>query len=509
VRRLRPSRELAPYLGLVAAALIVRFIDLGDRPFHHDESQDAYFSWIFAERGEYSYQPILHGPFRFYLTAATYKLFGDSDFTARLAPVLMGTIAVALPYFLRRELGRVAALAAAAMIAFGPTFLYYSRFAREDIYMACLNLGLIVVAFRFVEAPRRWHPAAFGALIAAAMATKEATFITGFVFFTFVVAWALFRRADLARRFRALDLEAYGWGIAAWAAVFTVLFTVFLTKPEGLVDGLYDGLKYWLDQHGLGRGEKEFYFYAVTLVAHEWPVLVLGAVGAVFSIRNPTPLRLFLIWAFVLQLAIYSWANERFSWLVMHPLLPLILLAGIGIQQIWEARGRLAGRLAMPVVAVCIAYLGFSTWMVNVEHRADPKEFLVATQSSEEVLGVRDEVYAAADRLERAGQTLSITVDSAEGATFPYAWYFRDLPAGYLDLTTVAELPDSAIFVMTDGSRTKHLEALAGYRGREFDFRVWWVREYDKMAGGFLDWLLTREPWNPTGGMQEWLYIRR
>ena len=71
--------------------------------------------------------------------------------------------------------------------------------------MACLNLGLIVVAFRFVEAPRRWHPAAFGALLAAAMATKEATFITGFVFFTFVVLWAIFRRQDLVRRFRALD----------------------------------------------------------------------------------------------------------------------------------------------------------------------------------------------------------------------------------------------------------------------------------------------------------------
>ena len=42
---------------------------------------------------------------------------------------------------------------------------------------------------------------------------------------------------------------------AAFALVFTVLFTVFLTKPGGLWDGIYEGLKYWLEQHGTGRGE--------------------------------------------------------------------------------------------------------------------------------------------------------------------------------------------------------------------------------------------------------------
>jgi uncharacterized protein (TIGR03663 family) len=507
IARLRS--DFLPFALLVAVALVLRLIDLGDRPFHHDESQDAYFSWLFAERGDYHYQPILHGPLRFYLTAGVFKLLGDTDFTARLAPALMGTIIVALPYFLRRELGRTAAIAGSVMLALGPTFLYYSRFAREDIYMACINLAMCVLVFRLLEAPRRWHPAAIGALLACAMATKEATFITGFTFFTFLVGWLIFRRQDLLRRLTAVDREAWGYGVAAFAAVFTILFTVFLTRPGGLWDGLHDGLAYWLDQHGLGRGEKEWYFYIVTLVAHEWPVLLLGIVGAVVSVRSPTPLRLFLIWAFLLQLAIYSWANERFSWLVMHPLLPLILLAGIGIQALWESRGRWAARAAAPVVAVCVAYFVFSSWMVNVEHRADPREFLVATQSDEEVLGIRDRVLAAVADLRRAGRPVSITVDAAEGATFPWAWYFRDLPVGYLDLTGAASLPDSAIFVMTEGSRTKHLAALEPYEGRRFQFRVWWVRDYSRMDEGFLAWLTEREPWNETGGMYEWLYIRR
>src|SRR3954454_23320476 len=129
----RSRVELALWGLLIAVALFLRLYDLGSRPFHHDESQDAYFSWLLRTGGGYQYDPLLHGPLRFYLTALAYLLFGDSDFTARLAPALMGTIMVALPYGLRAQIGRAGALAAGALFAFGPTVLYFSRFAREDI----------------------------------------------------------------------------------------------------------------------------------------------------------------------------------------------------------------------------------------------------------------------------------------------------------------------------------------------------------------------------------------
>ena len=150
----RTRREVIAWIALVALALALRLIALGDRPFHHDESQDAYFSWIFRDRGDYQYMPILHGPLRFYLTALMYVLFGDSDFTARLAPALMGTAMVALCWLLRGLLGRVAAFTAAALLAIGPTYLYFSRFAREDIYIACITLALLAVVFRFLDRPR-------------------------------------------------------------------------------------------------------------------------------------------------------------------------------------------------------------------------------------------------------------------------------------------------------------------------------------------------------------------
>jgi uncharacterized protein (TIGR03663 family) len=502
----RSRGELAAYALLVAAALALRLIDLGDRPFHHDESQDAYFSWTFLEDGDYEYNPLLHGPLRFYLTAGMYALLGDSDFTARLAPALMGTLMVPLPYLLRAQIGRAGAFAAAVLLAFGPSYLYFSRFAREDIYFAAISLALLVVTFRFLDQPRRYHPALIGALLALLFSIKETTFITGFVAFTYFVGVLLFRRELLLRPIRAVGLDAWGWALAAFVGVYTILFTTFLTHPDG-VKGIYDGLDYWLGQHDVGRGGESWSFYLVVLFGVEWPVLVLGAVGAVATVRRPTLLGVFLIWGFVLSLIIYSWAGEKFAWLVLHPLLPLLLLAGFGVQAVWEARLRSYGRLGILTCIVGLLYAGYASWSVNARYRADPRELLVSTQSSEEVARVADEVVAAAERSDRP---LTITVDSSEGATFPWAWYFRDLDAGYVELAAASDAPDTDVLILTQAASDRLAPQLPGDDGRQFPFRVWWVRDYGAMSpGGWWRWFTRREPWNPTGGMPEWYYRRR
>ena len=503
----RPRGEIIAYVVLVAVALGLRLYQLGDRPFHHDESQDAYFSWLFSKNGDYEYNPLLHGPLRFYLTAGIFKVFGASDFTARLAPALMGTAMVAMPYFLRRQIGRIAAFAAAVLLAIGPSYLYFSRFAREDIYIASITLALLVVTFRFLDRPRRYHPALIGALLAASFATKESTFITVFVAGTFFLAALVSRHRSLVLDpVRRVGLDAWGWGLAAFIGVYTITFTTFLTHPKG-VQGLYTGLDYWLGQHSVGRGGESDVFYGVVLAGVEWPALLLGAIGAFVTIKRPTLLRVFLIWAFLVSLLVYSWAGEKFAWLVLHPLLPLVLLAGVGVQGIWETRRHWYGKLGLAAAVVALAYVVFASWEVNAVHRADPRELLVSTQSSEEVAKVAREVVAKAKASDRP---FTVTVDSAEGATFPYAWYFRDLPVGYVDLSTQGTPPDSDALILTQASHDRLRSQLSGYDSREFPFRVWWVRDYGKInPGSWWRWLTKREVWNPTGGMPEWLYLKR
>ena len=95
-------------------------------------------------------------------------------------------------------------------------------------------------------------------------------------------------------------------------------------------------------------------------------------------------------------------------------------------------------------------------------------------------------------------------------AALEHAGSLHRLDAGYLDLTD-AELPsDTDVAVLTEGNRERLLGELAGYDGRRFPFRVWWVRDYGAMSlGGWWRWFAHREPWNPTGGLPEWLYVRQ
>ena len=65
-----------------------------------------------------------------------------------------------------------------------------------------------------------------------------------------------------------------------------------------------------------------------------------------------------------------------------------------------------------------------------------------------------------------AGQPFTVTVDSAEGATFPYAWYFRDLAVGYIDLSDGRPpTPDRDVLILTQGRNDRLRRELPDYAG--------------------------------------------
>jgi hypothetical protein len=108
----------ASFLGLVLLALGIRLWELDRRVIHYDEAIHVYYAWRLSNLEEYIHAPWMHGPFQIEFTALIFRLFGDTDFTARLGYVLFGTALVGLPYFLRDYLGRLGALLAGMMLAY-------------------------------------------------------------------------------------------------------------------------------------------------------------------------------------------------------------------------------------------------------------------------------------------------------------------------------------------------------------------------------------------------------
>ncbi|MEO6397167.1 MAG: flippase activity-associated protein Agl23 [Tepidiformaceae bacterium] len=217
--------EVALYLVVFAAAFGLRFWDLGGRALHHDESIHAQWSWSLIQ-GNYHHSPIFHGPFYYHIQGLVFLLFGASDYTSRVSAAIFGTALVALPLLLRRRLGPVGTLAAVALVAFSPTLVYYSRFFREDIYMAVFTMLGVVGLWRYMDDGRARWLFVFAAGFVGSVLVKEGAFLTAAVFLLYL---DLYLAAELARRtvgarkndsarnraVLTLGLAPWAWAIAA------------------------------------------------------------------------------------------------------------------------------------------------------------------------------------------------------------------------------------------------------------------------------------------------------
>ena len=169
--------EVALYVTLIIAALLLRVWGLGDRAVHHDESLHGFFAWDLYQGRQYFHNPLTHGMFLFHIISASFFLFGDSEFTMRLPMALFGTALVATPLLLRPRMGQIAALVAALLITVSPSLLYYSRFARNDLFIAVFTIMLIGALFRYTDEKKdRWLYVAAAAL-ALGFTAKENWYI--------------------------------------------------------------------------------------------------------------------------------------------------------------------------------------------------------------------------------------------------------------------------------------------------------------------------------------------
>ena len=170
-----PGWEIAFYLGVMALAVLTRFWDLGTRAIHHDESIHAFFALGFLNA--YQHNPLTHGPFQFFGLNLFFNLFGESEVTARGLAAVFGVVLVGLPFFLRSFLGRWACMIASLMLLLSPTILYFTRFARNDAYMAVWTLGLVICLWKYTSGRKARYLYGAAALFGMAFATKESTFI--------------------------------------------------------------------------------------------------------------------------------------------------------------------------------------------------------------------------------------------------------------------------------------------------------------------------------------------
>jgi uncharacterized protein (TIGR03663 family) len=512
-------------LALLVLALVTRFSRLGDRPFHHDESIHAYQSYTLSQNGEWRYDPAYHGPFLYYANAVVYKIFGVSNTTARLLPAAFGVLLIAFAWPLRRWIGNGAALAFALLVLLSPHLTYFSRFIREDLYSLVFTLSTILAFRRFLETDRaRWLTASAVAFALAGV-TKENAYMTGVLFVAFG-AWTLAVRIARGGGGEALRKTA-AWVRTHFVPLLTAgIVFLFLWALLYSAFGHYPGdwlaipkaVRYWMGQHAIARIPGPWYYYFPQLLYYE-AATVLAAAFAFRGWKRDPFLGFVVFWA-VGSLAIYAWAREKVPWLTVHPLLPLTVLAALGLANLWRDRGERLPRLVLPVIGVLLLinasamYLScFRYGAYDLEREPSHGEYLAYVQTTDDLIRALSVLDRVRTRVP-AGQPL-ITV--AGEASWPLTWYLRDTPTTWASRIDHAATP--VIVADWDPEGTLEKQLADKYDAKRVPIRAWWFPEHwsgtpEKPANrptrrDALRWWLFHELWSPIGSQDATFFVRK
>ena len=116
-------------IAILAIAAFLRLYWLDLKPMHHDEGTNGYFLTNLLRQGIYKYDPAnYHGSTLYYLTIPAVLLFGLSTLALRFLTSMFGIATVWLVLRLRRHLGDLGTLSAAALISVSPAAVFFSRY---------------------------------------------------------------------------------------------------------------------------------------------------------------------------------------------------------------------------------------------------------------------------------------------------------------------------------------------------------------------------------------------
>lgn len=282
---------------ITLAAIVTRFLDAENKPFHHDESLHAYYSNRVANGNPHVYDGMLHGPFLYYFVGSFMFLLGKlglmqgagRDIIAHVPASLFGVLVVLSPLFVRRFIGNLATLVLMLLLLVSPVTMYFGRFLREDVFTSIWVLGTLMALFRYALTQKAWALYTAVALLALHFTNKENSYLH-----TFVWGLGLFLVVQLSKKFfwpedktsaRDDKLILTVNSLSLFIAIFVLFYSAFFTYPKGewwkgVIDGLYaKSLVYWWEQDQKRRIDGPFDYHLPILATYEFmlvPFVVLA-----------------------------------------------------------------------------------------------------------------------------------------------------------------------------------------------------------------------------------------
>jgi uncharacterized protein (TIGR03663 family) len=381
-------------VAILFVGAVLRLYNLGLVPLHHDEGVNGNFlvTLVREGAGKYQYNPEnYHGPTLYFFSAvipwlvrffggkAARDAYGLTTFNVRFVTAAFGIATIGLALLLRKRLGTIGALSAAAIIAISPGAVYLSRYFIHESLFVFFTLGVVVAGLKYYDTGRAIYFILAATSAALMVATKETWIINGPVlliaFFTTQIYVWLRERIDERRTAAVASVgERFGQtldrlgGPVPIATVFLAALTVFIVinvlfyssfltnYPKGVRDALQT-VNLW--RRRTNEHAHPFLQYFEWLRQMESPLLLLGAVGAAMAVwRGNNRFALFTAqWGFGLLVA-YSLVKYKTPWISLNFIVPLAIVSGYALEQLYRRFGQPWVPLALAGGAIALLIYG-------------------------------------------------------------------------------------------------------------------------------------------------------
>lgn len=446
-------------LALLLVAAFLRLDRLELAPFHNDEGVNGWFTTNLVRKGVYAYDPAnYHGPILYYLALASSILIGLTDVAMRLVAVVASLVTIGFTLALRRDIGTVGSLVAAALLALSPGWLYFARYFIHEELLVAFTVALVYFGLRWSQTRSGQALILAAASAALLFTTKETAILTVGVLVIALACLPIYDRllgtlrgvsAGSARgrgsrgqpsRPRSLDERVVAYlrdpgnavtlALAAivFVAIYVGLYSSFMRNfPKGVTDS-FGALAIWTTT-GTEDHVHSLFTYVEWLVKDEPAILAVAILGAIIVVRRGLPrFGLYVaLWAFGL-FAAYSLIGYKTPWLSINFIVPMAILGGIGVDRLWAIwRGRRIAIIA--VLGVLLTFSGVQAFRLSfVDYDNDANPYVYA-HTNRDIFRLLDDVATAGETLGTGADTHVVILSPDY---WPLPWYWRNLPgAGF------------------------------------------------------------------------------
>ncbi len=452
---------------LVWAGLFLRFFQLEEKPMHADEAVNGVMVHRMLEEESVTFDPThYHGPSLRYLALISTGLYkvvtgeGLSEVSLRWLTALAGVLGVFSVSLFKRWIGFRAGLAALALMAVSPGFIYFSRYFIHEILFVLFTLVFLFSLWRFLEKRDLKWALWTGGMLGLLHATRETALIV-------LAAAGLALIALLGKNFKrearwvfsGNGSKTVGAAVLCALGVSLLFYSAFFTHLRGPIDSVLTYFSYTIEP----GHEKPFYYYlglilgrgtALGYLGEGW-ALLLGLVGLWVSFKHGKrgesgySFHTFLAVYVLLTTAAYSFISYKTPWLALNILAGWMLLAGVGWAFAFEKLSAPWMRFAWG--ALLILFLGQSLYQSHLlafrysTHSRNPYAY---SHTSPDLLQLVDRIETLAGY---HPDGLGMRIDIMANEYWPLPWYLRHFSAvGYWETSPPQSDAPIRIYSLSD-----------------------------------------------------------